>query len=102
MALSRPFLNGTILFSSISPDYELNLKDELYSCNQYIGIPFDILDKMPVRDRKYYIMRHNLRMQEEQERYEHLQHKNSSLVEGEAINTFAKLEQVKNKNVHEY
>lgn len=24
-----------------------------------MGIPFDILDRMPTRDRKYYIMKHN-------------------------------------------
>lgn len=59
MAPLRPFLNGTILFSSISPNYEQSLKDELYGCFKYMGIPFDILDRMPTRDRKYYIMKHN-------------------------------------------
>ena len=48
-----------IMFSSISPDYEKNLKDELYGCFKYIGIPFDILNKMPIRDRKFYIAKHN-------------------------------------------
>ena len=48
-----------IMFSSISSDYEKNLKDELYGCFKYIGIPFDILNKMPVRDRKFYIAKHN-------------------------------------------
>ena len=59
MALLKPFLNGTLLFSSISPNYEQSLKDELYGCFKHIGIPFDILDRMPTRDRKYYIMKHN-------------------------------------------
>ena len=48
-----------MLFSSISPDYEINLKDELFGCFKYIGIPFDILDRMPIRDRKFYIAKHN-------------------------------------------
>lgn len=52
-------MNGTILFSSISPNYEQSLKDELFGCFKYVGIPFDILDRMPTRDRKYYIMKHN-------------------------------------------
>lgn len=59
MALSRPFLNGTILFSTISPNYESALKEELYGCFKYIGIPFDVLYKMPIRDRKFFINKHN-------------------------------------------
>jgi hypothetical protein len=39
--------------------YEQNLKDELFACFKYIGIPFDMLDKMPIRDRKYYIHKYN-------------------------------------------
>ena len=59
MAHLRPFLTGTILFSSISPTYEQNLKDELFACHMYIKIPFNVLDKMPIRDRKYYIHKYN-------------------------------------------
>ena len=69
MALSRPFSNGEILFSSISPDYEENLKDELFGCFKYVGIPFEMLDKMPVRDRRYYIYKHNKYVEKEQEEY---------------------------------
>jgi len=47
----RPFLNGTILFSSISPDYERLLKEELFGCFKYIKIPLEALERMPVRDR---------------------------------------------------
>ena len=65
MAHLRHFLTGTILFSSISPNYEQTLKDELFGCFKYIGIPFDILDKMPTRDRKYYIMKHNNEMEKQ-------------------------------------
>jgi len=39
--------------------YEQNLKDELFACHTYMKIPFDILDKMPIRDRKYYIHKYN-------------------------------------------
>lgn len=39
--------------------YERNLKDELFACHQYLKIPFDILNKMPIADRKYYIYKWN-------------------------------------------
>jgi hypothetical protein len=47
------------MFSSISPDAEVNLKNELFNCFKYIGIPFNELYKMPTRDRKFYIKRYN-------------------------------------------
>ena len=39
--------------------YEQNLKDELFNCHIYVKIPFDILDRMPIMDRKYYIHKYN-------------------------------------------
>lgn len=38
--------------------YERNLKDELFLCHQHLKIPFDVLDKMPITDRKYYIQKY--------------------------------------------
>jgi hypothetical protein len=70
-----------MLFSSISPNYERNLKDELFGCFKYIGIPFDILDRMPTRDRKFYIAKHNGIMEEEKSH-------DVSKVNGEMINKF--------------
>ena len=70
MALSRPFLTGTILFSSISPDYERNLKDELFACFKHIGIPFDVLEKMPIRDRRFYIYKYNDYVKKQEDAYE--------------------------------
>ena len=52
-------MSGKILFSSISPDGEENLKEELFACFKYVGIPFEELYSMPVRDRKYFIIKHN-------------------------------------------
>lgn len=79
------------MFSSISPDYERNLKDELYACFKYIGIPFDILNKMPIRDRKYYIAKHNGMVDEENKKREG--NKGDSVVDGEMINKFTDLSQ---------
>lgn len=39
--------------------YERNLKDELFACHMYLKIPFDVLNHMPIRDRKYYIHKYN-------------------------------------------
>lgn len=47
-----------MLFST-SPNAEQYLKDELWGCFKYIKIPLDVLYKMPTRDRKYFIQRHN-------------------------------------------
>jgi hypothetical protein len=80
-------LSGKILFSSTSPDNEKILKDELFGCFKHIGIPFNVLEKMPVRDRKFYIAKHNGIVEEESK----TQRKNT--VEGEMINKFTDLSQ---------
>lgn len=77
------------MFSSISPDYEVNLKEELYGCFKYMGIPFDVLDRMPTRDRKYYIARHNMLTEEENNKTMG----KKGLDNSEAINDYAFLEQ---------
>ena len=59
MARLTPFLTGKTLFSSMSPDAEINLKEELFACFKYMGISFEELNRMPVRDRKFYIVKHN-------------------------------------------
>ena len=82
-----------ILFSSISPNFERNLKDELYGCFKYIGIPFDVLDRMPVRDRKFYIAKHNGITEEENSK-----NKNENTINGELINTYANIHQLNEKN----
>ena len=43
----------------MSPDAEINLKEELFACFKYMGISFEELNRMPVRDRKFYIVKHN-------------------------------------------
>lgn len=80
-------MNGTILFSLISPDYERNLKDELYGCFKHIGIPLDVLDRMPVRDRKFYIAKHNGIVDDENRKNK------GNVIDGELINTYADLYQ---------
>ena len=93
MARLRHFLNGTILFSSISPNYEQTLKEELFGCFKYIGIPFDQLNKMPTRDRKYYIMKHNNEMEKQNGSDSSKSHTT------DAIETFTELHQNNMKNL---
>lgn len=59
MERSVCFLNGAKMLFSTSPKAEQYLKDELWGCFKYIKIPLDVLYKMPTRDRKYFIQRHN-------------------------------------------
>ena len=81
------------MFSSISSDYEKNLKDELYGCFKYIGIPFDILNKMPVRDRKFYIAKHNGIVEDEVRK-----ERGDSRIDGEMINKFTDYSQLSDIN----
>jgi len=69
VAHSIPFLSGTILFSSISPDYAQNLLDELWGCFKNMKIPFDELKSMPTKDRKYFIQKHNAEVDAENAEY---------------------------------
>ena len=95
MAHLRPFLNGTTVFSSISPDAELNLKNELSNCFKYIGIPFAELYKMPTKDRKFYIKRYNDYVDGINAQYEH----NGKNTYNGDISAYTEVEQKKNKNL---
>jgi hypothetical protein len=86
----------TLLFSSISPDYERLLKEELFGCFKYIKIPFDELLKMPVRDRKFYILKHNEAVDAEKEEYENRQ--KGGVAKTEAIDAFTDVDQSNLKN----
>ena len=68
MALLICFLNGNQTLFSISPKSEQYLKEELWGCFKYIKIPFETLYRMPVRERKFYIQKHNESAKEENAR----------------------------------
>lgn len=93
MAHLRHFLNGMILFSSISPDYEKNLQDELYGCFKYIGVPYDTLYKMPIRNRKYLIAKHNKQMEDEKRAMS-----GNKEVSGDMINAYTDVAQQRELN----
>lgn len=83
------------MFSSISPDAELNLKNELFNCFKYIGIPFAELYKMPTKDRKFYIKRYNDYVDGINAQYEH----NGKNTYNGDISAYTEVEQQKNKNL---
>ena len=72
----------------------MNLKEELFGCFKYIGIPFDILYKMPIRDRKFYIIRHNEYVEKENAKYE-----NGNSIDGWSIDAYTDMDQQTAKNL---
>jgi len=96
VALLKPFFSGTILFSSISPDSERELKEELFGCFKYIKIPLDELMRMPTRDRRFYILRHNQAIEDENREYEAA--KNGGSTKTEAIDRYTDIDQQNLKN----
>ena len=61
----------TNMFFSILPnEYERQLKEEIWGCFKYIGIPMETIMSMPIQDRKFYIIKHNEAMQMEEKRFE--------------------------------
>jgi hypothetical protein len=72
------------------------LKEELFGCFKHIKIPFDELMKMPTRDRKFYILKHNEAMDAERQEYENM--KNGGTTKTEAIDAYTDIDQQNLKN----
>ena len=87
------FYNLTNTYFSILPaEFEKNLKEEIWGCFKYIGLPMDTIMNMPIQDRKYYIMKHNAD-EEELRRDIEGDGGDSHTIEGESLNTYAKITQ---------
>ena len=73
-----------------------NLWNEIFGCVNYLKLKYDTVLSMPVHIRKYWINRNNA----DAEQYElnSNKSKNESMVNGDGINSYAKLEQTRNKN----
>ena len=68
------------------------MKDELFGCFKYIGIPLNVLEKMPIRDRKFFIAKHNGIVEEENKK------ERGQTVDGEMINKFTDMSQLSDIN----
>lgn len=86
-------------FSTLSSDYEKRLKDEIYGCFKYIGIPIETVYNMPIQDRKYFIQKHNSEQEEASTTQAEMLKKNSGTISSNAdLNSYARLQQSNDKN----
>jgi hypothetical protein len=72
------------------------LKEELFGCFKHIKIPLDELMRMPTRDRKYYILKHNEAMDAEKQEYENM--KKGGAIKTEAIDAYTDIDQQNIRN----
>lgn len=69
----------------------MQLKEEIWGCFKYIGIPLDEIMKMPVGDRKFFIMKHNADQNNIQRDLD--KDKQTTTIEGQGLNTYAAIAQ---------
>ena len=91
MALSVCFSQLTNIFFLQSPDSELSFWEEIWGCVKYIGIPYDTVMSMPVQNRKILIRRHN----HEGDIITNAGSRDNNSITGEALNSYAAMEQKK-------
>ena len=73
VALSQPFLDSTTMFSLIlSPNFEKNLKTELWLCHKNMNLSMEDIYNMTVMDRKNYRAIHNKEVEKENERLKNM------------------------------
>lgn len=85
------------LFSSQKYDegYETAFWNEIFGCVNYLNLPYDTVMNMPIHIRKFWIEKHNKNAEEAEEAAKNKD--GSSSIGGEAINSYALLEQNKQK-----
>ena len=62
--------------------------DEIWGCVKHVGIPYDTVMRMPIHNRRYFILRHN----DEQEKISSSLDKNKGSTQffGENVNSFSR------------
>ena len=73
--------------------------DELWGCFKHVGMSWDMIMKLPIQDRRLLIQKHN-KEQEEMDKMYNGNENGSDMrhYEGEALNTYAQLEQRNKRN----
>lgn len=71
--------------------------DEIWGCFKHVGMSWDMIMKMPIQDRRALIQRHNREQEEIENRINNENNGTDRTYEGEMINTFAKLDQLKQR-----
>ena len=67
--------------------------DEIWGCFKHVGMPWDMIMKLPIQDRRAFIQKHNREQEMINNEIEGNGSSNVRTYEGEMINTFAKMEQ---------
>ena len=100
MAPFLRFCNLTNFYFSISPtEYAKNLNDEIYGCFKHVGMPWDMIMRLPIQERREIIRKHNIDQEAiNREINGEKGSANERHYEGEQLNDFAKLEQMRLKN----
>lgn len=57
------------MFLLIYKNYEKDLKKELWLCHKYMGLSMSEIERMPTRDRKYFILEHNKQIEQEKNKF---------------------------------
>ena len=98
MAHSLPFCNLTNFYFSISPtDYSKNLLDEEWGCFKHVGMSWEMIMRLPIQDRRALIQKHNREQDMINDEANGEYNASNRKYEGEALNTYARLEQSNQK-----
>lgn len=73
--------------------------DEIWGCFKYVGMPYDMIMKLPIQDRREFIHKHNLEQERIDKEYASDTGENVRTYEGESINQFARMEQSNQKRL---
>lgn len=69
VALSKPFLESTTLFSVMYKNYEKHLKEEIWSCHKHLELSLSEVYNLPIQDRKMFIYLHNKEVEKYNEKF---------------------------------
>ena len=84
----------TNFYFSISPnEYAKNLLDELWGCFKHVGMSWNMIMHLPIQDRRALIHKHNIEQDMVNREVEGQNSSNNRTYQGEALNTFARMEQ---------
>ena len=79
-------------------DYERVLKEEIWGCFKYIGIPIDVVMSLPIQDRRFYIQKHNAEQENASKPPNGSKNGSGNYTNNGDLNMYASLEQQNAKN----
>ena len=96
VARLNPFCDLINLFSLTSNDKTAATKlwEEIWGCVNYLKVPYNTIMEMPVYVRKFWIAKHNAANSDGEENV----NSTAAAIAGMSMNSFAEMEQMKQKN----